>query len=154
MKKVTKLLIFAGAFLFASVVSAEGTGSVNSGDMPQFDGKSMAQVIQRLSNDSAVTRTLPPICDSLGITWNLTKTGPSITGTAQLACGGPWSVSGGNAGTTLSLTADDTSGSGCFCNTQFTMVGTVTPATRSFSGTHTQTVGCAGEAPVTAGLCN
>ena len=153
MKKLTKLIIFAGTFLFASVASAEGTGSVNSGEMPQFDGKSMSQVIQVLSNDSGVTKTFPPICDSLGIVWNLTKTGTSITGTAQTSCGGPWSVSGGNTGTSVSLTADDSSGSGCFCNTQFIMVGTADVAARSFSGTHTQTVGCAGGAPVTAGLC-
>jgi hypothetical protein len=108
---------------------------------------------QALSNDSGVTRVLPPICDSLGIVWNLTKTGSAITGTAQLSCGGPWSVSGGNAGATVSLTADDSSGSGCFCNSQFTMVGTANKAARSFEGTHTQTVGCPGAVPVTAGLC-
>lgn len=153
MKKLIALFVFAGAFFFTTVAFAQGTGTVNSGEMPKFDGKSMSQLIQALSSDSVINRTFPPICDSLGIVWNLTKTGNSITGTAQLSCGGPWTVSGGNAGPSVSLTADDTSGSGCFCNSQFTMVGTVDTAARSFSGTHTQTVGCPGEVPVTAGLC-
>lgn len=145
---------FTASLLCVSVALADGTGSTNTGEpTKQFDGKSWGEILRILASTPDADRTFPPICDSLGFVWFLTKTGNSITGTADFGCGGIWPVTGSNVGPSVSLIADGTGINACYCNDAVDMSGTVNVGARTFSGTHTQLNGCPGQVPVTAGLC-
>lgn len=147
----------AAVLLSASFVSAslaDGTGRINTGEPTRpLDAKSFGQLIRILTANPEIDGDLPPICDSLGFVWLLTKSGNSITGSADFGCGGVWPVTGGNDRTTVSLFADGRGINACYCNDAVDMTGIVDVGSRTFEGTHTQLHGCAGSVPVTAGLC-
>lgn len=100
---------------------------------------------------ASVDRDVPLLCDSFGYKWSLNVTSPGrVAGTVDTGSCGVWDVVGAFDSVNLQLRADNKTGNSC-CK-QFTYVGTLNKASKTASGTWTNT--CGGSGNWSMAICN